>query len=144
MREFMHFLKLVLFVFFVTILGCKESSFELSEESRLPAWFEVPDGMTRTELGVTLDYYIGSEGRKAVFKLKDENNRVLQKATGIQLGLEPKKLKNQPEGFPARRPLYEVITVDGKTDIVEHRVRGPVFHMTDDASIWKEFGFEQN
>ena len=140
----MRILKLVLFVFLVTIIGCKESSFELSEESRLPTWFEVPAGMTRAELGVTMDYYIRPSGRKAIFKLRDKkNNRVLDKVIGMQQGLGPIELEDQPEGFPRNRPLYEVITIDGETDIIAQLTRGPVFHMTDDPAVWKELGVEQ-
>ena len=139
----MRILCLTLFSFIVIINGCKESSFELSEESRLPAWFEVPVGMTRTDLKVSMDYYIRPSGRKAVFKLRDKNNRVLHKLIGVPRGLEPLKPKNQPVGSPRNRPFYEIITIDGITDIIEHRVRGPVFHTTDDPAIWKELGVDQ-
>jgi hypothetical protein len=81
--------------------------------------------------------------REAVFILRDRNNRVLDKVSGVQQGMEPIRLKKQPEGYPKNRPLYEIITANGKTEIIEHRVRGPVFHMADDPIIWKELGVKQ-
>lgn len=132
--------KVLAFVIIFALAGCKESSFELSEDSRLPVWFDVPTELSRSDVGVTLNYYIRPSGRKAVFILRDGNNRVLDKVTGVQQGVEPIKLKQQKKGYPRNRPLYEVVTIEGKTDIVEHRVRGPVFHMADDPNVWKELG----
>ncbi len=40
------------------------------------------------------------------------------------------------DGYPA----YEVITVNGVTDIVEFRHMEPIFYMTDDPRVWKELG----
>ena len=142
MKTFTQLCRVSIFFLFILMVGCKESSFELSGESRLPKWFEIPAEMTRNEFRVTMDYYIGPSGRKAVFKLRDRSNRILQKVTGRQQGLHPIKLKGDSEGFPRGRPLYEIITVDGKTEIIEHRVRGPIFHITDDPSVWKELGVE--
>jgi hypothetical protein len=121
--------------------GCLESSFTLAEESRLPKWFEAPDGMTRKDLKVTMDYYINSDGREAVFKLY-ANDRFFKvnKVTGIQRGLYPIMLKNPPAGFPKGYPSYEVITVNDVTDIIEHRKMEPIFYVTDDPAIWQELG----
>ena len=134
--------KILIFVIIFSLSGCKESSFDMSDDSRLPVWFDVPTGMSRSDVEVTLNYYVRPSGRKAVFILRDRNNRVLGKVTGVQQGMEPINLKQQKEGYPRNRPLYEIVTIEGKTDIIEHRVRGPVFHMADDPSVWKELGVE--
>jgi hypothetical protein len=140
----MKTIRIIVVTLFIFLFGCKESSFELSDESRLPIWFDIPDGMTRDSLVVRMDYYVRSDGRKAVFKMSDKNNNVLREITGIQQGMGPIKLElNSRNEYPEGRPLYEIVTVDGKTDIVEHRVRGPVFHMTDDPAVWSELGVEQ-
>ena len=141
-----HFyLRLAFVITIVTgMSGCMESSFVLAPESRLPRWFEVPEGMTRSELKVTMDYYINSDGREAVFKLyaKDRFFSV-NKVTGVLRGLYPIKLENPPAGFPKGYPSYSVITVNGITDIIEHRKMEPVFYVTDDPSVWKELRVEQ-
>ena len=136
--------KFLLIIIVILLTGCKESSFELSDKSRLPLWFEVPAGMTRAELSVTINYYVRPSGRKAVLILRDKNNRILEKVTGVQQGMEPIKLKQTKAGYPRNRPLYEIITINGKTDIIEHRVRGPVFHMADDPFVWEELGVKQH
>ena len=42
-------------------------------------------------------------------------------------------------GFPAGYPVYEIIAVGGKTEIIEHRKMEPVFYVTDDPAVWAEF-----
>ncbi|MHB1093009.1 MAG: hypothetical protein ACYCZE_09005 [Thiobacillus sp.] len=128
----------------IAMSGCLESSFDLAPGSRLPKWFEIPKGMTRNELSVTMDYYIDSHGRKAVFKIYAKGRLFpLKKVTGIQRGLYPIELENQPPGFPKGYPSYEVITVNGITDIIEHRKMEAIFYTTDDPRVWKELGVEQ-
>lgn len=127
----------LVFVLFFSITGCLESSFELASESRLPKWFAVPEGLTRGDLRVTMDYYTDGD---VVFKLYSKDKfLVLQEVTGITRGNRPIKLKNPPAGFPKHYPSYQVITVGNKTDIIEHRKMEPVFYVADDPNIWKEF-----
>lgn len=126
------------FGFLIVLAGCVESSFNLAPDSRLPKWFAIPDGMSRNELHVTMDYYVKPSGREAIFKLFDDKGKILRQVTGLQRGIRPIELKNPPAGFEGHYPSYEVITVDGVTDIVEHRKMEPVFYITDDPNIWKE------
>ena len=87
-----------------------------------------------------MDYYADGD---VVFKLYDKNGFfTIKKVKGTTRAGDPIKLKSPPSGFPKGRPVYEVITVNGVTDIIEHRVLGPVFHVTDDPAIWKELGVE--
>lgn len=52
----------------------------------------------------------------------------------------PIRLKDPRPGFPNDYPSYEVITVKGITDIIEHRKMEPVFYVTDDPAVWSELG----
>ena len=127
----------------ISMTGCMEASFALAPESRLPKWFELPEGKSRNEFNVTMDYYIGLNGREAVFKLYSKESSIyLQKVIGTQRGDRPLKLTKPPAGFPKHYPGYEVITVNGVTDIIEHRKMESIFYVTDDPAIWKEFGVE--
>lgn len=133
----------IIFTFFC-MNGCVESSFNLAKDSRLPKWFEMPKGLSRSEVSVTMDYYIMPGGRKATFKLyKIDDYFSLKTITGEQAGLYPIELKNSQTGYPNGYPSYEVITVDGVTDIVEHRKMEPIFYMVDDPAIWKELGVKK-
>jgi len=136
--------KIILIISMANIAACAESNFDLAEESRLPKWFTASEGAPRDQLRVTVDYYVYPSGREAVLKLYDKKGFFrLKKIKGSMYGLEPIELKNHPTGFPPHYPSYEIITVDGVTDIVEHRGREPIFYMCDDPAVWKELGVEK-
>ncbi|NOX09372.1 MAG: hypothetical protein GXP22_07800 [Gammaproteobacteria bacterium] len=139
-----HFFTLAVLIVVLScnLSGCVEARFELSSESRLPKWFDIPEGMSRDELRVTVDYYIKSSGGEAVFKLYGDNGTRLKKVKG-EMGIYPLQLKNPPEGSPENYPMYEIVIVDGVTDVIEHRERSNIFHMTNEPAILEEFGIRQ-
>ncbi len=112
------------------IVGCEyfpESTFHLASESRLPKWITLPPGVTRADVSLTMSYYIEPWGRKATFVLRDKKDRILTKVHSKEKGYEPLQLKNPPKGFDPGYPAYEVITVNGITEIIEHRKMEPIF-----------------
>ncbi len=122
----------------LTLQGCgffPESSFELAPESRLPKWFTPPSGLSRSDVTVTMDYYIG---KTATFKLLDTKKAILVKVDGVVKGTEPLLRKMPQPNFPEGYPAYEIITVNGITDIIEHRKMEPIFYTTDDPAVWAE------
>jgi hypothetical protein len=120
-----------------------ESTFELASESRLPKWIILPPGLTRTDVSITMSYYILPWGRSATFILQDTKRKVRTKVNGKTRGLGPNQLKHPPPEFPPGYPSYEVITVNGITEIIEHRKPEPIFYITDDPAVWKELGVGQ-
>jgi hypothetical protein len=140
--------KSLLFFVALTLLGsatvgCEwlpESTFELASESRLPKWITLPSGLTRADVSITMSYYIKPWGSSATLILRDKKGQVLTKVNGKLKGSEPLQLKHPPQGFPPGYPAYEVITVKGLTEIIEHRKQEPVFYITDDRAVWKELG----
>jgi hypothetical protein len=123
------------------VTGCgssPESSFELGQESRLPNWFKLPPGLNRTDVRVTMDYFIGSSGRTARFKLLDSKGRQIAEVLGAQMGAVPIVLSTPRTGFPAGYPSYEVITANGVTEIIEHRKLEPTFYVSDDGDVLAE------
>lgn len=121
----------------VSLAGCAESSFELALESRLPKWFDTPKGKLRTNFKITMDYYTKPSGRTAKIKMIDESGKTLQKVKGTLLGGRPIELKSSLEGLSKEYPSYEIITVNGIADIVEHRKMEPIFYMSDAPAVWK-------
>src|SRR5580692_793735 len=112
--------KFLLFSIALTIassqIGCEwfpESTFELASESRLPKWIVLPPGLTRADVSITMSYYNKPWGWDTTFILKDAKGQVLTKVYGQD--------KHPPPGFPPDYPGYEIITVNGITDIIEHR-----------------------
>jgi hypothetical protein len=140
---------LLLFVVLTVVgseIGCErfpESTFELAIQSRLPKWIALPPGLTRADASITMSYYVMPWGSNTVFILKDAKGQVRTKVHGKTRGLGPSQLKHPPQGFPSGYPLYEVITVNGITDIIEHRKMEPIFYVTDDPAVWKELGVTQ-
>lgn len=131
---------------YLSLLGCgyfPESSFELGRESRLPKWFTLPPGLSRSDVTVTVNYYVKPLGRTSTFILLDAKKRKLAEVNGTQKGLEPLKLKNPRPGFPSGYPSYEIVTVNGITEIIEHRQMEPIFYITDDPAVWAELGAKQ-
>jgi hypothetical protein len=130
----------------LAIVGCEyfpESTFQLASESRLPKWITLPPGLTRADVSITMNDYVSPLGRSATFILQDKKGRTLTKIAGKDKGTEPLQLKNPPRGFPPGYPAYEVVTVNGITDIVEYRKPEPIFYVTDDPAVWKELGVVQ-
>jgi hypothetical protein len=127
-------------------IGCEwfpESTFELASESRLPKWNTLPPGLTRADVSITMSYYVMPWGRSATFILQDAKGKIRTKVTGKTRGLGPNQLKHPPPGFPPGYPAYEVITVNGITEIIEHRKPEAKFYITDDPAVSKELGVGQ-
>jgi hypothetical protein len=125
------------------IVGCEyfpESTFELASESRLPKWITLPPGHTRADISLTMSYYINPLGRNVKFILRDAKTEKPIKLYGEEKDGGPFKLEHPPQGFPPGYPAYEVITVNGVIDIIEHRKMEPIFYATDDPAVWKELG----
>lgn len=123
-------------------VGCEylpESSFQLAKESRMPRWIVLPPGRTPADVSVGMDYYIKPWGRSAGFFLRDKDGRTLKKQYGEMRCRAPYQLETPPQGFPEGYPSYEAITVNGITEIIEHRRMEPIFYVTDDATVWKQY-----
>ena len=117
-----------------------ESTFELASESRLPKWITLPPGLTRADVSITMSLYGSLWGSDVKFILQDTKGKTLTKVYGTEKGRGTLYLKHPPPGFPPGYPAYEVITVNGTTEIIEHRKMEPIFYVTDDPAVWKELG----
>ena len=125
-----------------SIIGCEyfpESTFQLASESRLPKWITLPPGLTRADVSITMSYYNEPWGRSAVFILQDAKGKILEKTDAKLKCREPFYPKNPPPGFPPGSPAYEEVTVNDTTEMIEHRKMEPVFYITDDPAVWKEY-----
>ncbi|MGB7984723.1 MAG: hypothetical protein WCF54_06145 [Terracidiphilus sp.] len=131
----------VLIISFSAIVGCEyfpESNFELANKSRLPKWITPTTGLTRDDISITMSYYVKPWGRSAKFIYRDTKGQIREIQYGKLKGYEPLHLKNPPQGFALGYPSYEIITVKGITEIIEHRKMEPIFYITDDPAVWKE------
>jgi hypothetical protein len=125
-----------------TTIGCEylpESTFKLASESRLPKWITLPPGLPRSKVSVTMSYYIKPWGGSATFTLQDTKGQLLEKVNGKMKCQDPIQLKTPPQGFAPGYPSYQAITVNGVTEIIEHKKMEPVFYVTDDNAVWKQY-----
>ncbi|NOX09375.1 MAG: hypothetical protein GXP22_07815 [Gammaproteobacteria bacterium] len=132
----------VVFILAISIFGCKESSFTLSLGSRLPGWFHVNSNVSREELKLTMDYYLNPWEAEVIFTLYGKDGNELSKLRS-DISRIPLKLKNSPTGYPKHYPMYQVITINGITEIIEHRKMESVFYITDAPAVWKALGVVQ-
>ncbi len=86
-----------------------------------------------------MNYYVTPRGRTATFVLRDTTNKVLKKVYGRQACGKPFELKNPPQGHASDYPAYELITADGTTEMIEHRRNEPIFYISDDPAVRKEY-----
>jgi hypothetical protein len=90
-----------------------------------------------------MTYYSVMWGNDATFILQDTKGKIRTKVNGKTRGRGTNYLKHTPPGFSPGYPSYSVITVNGITDIIEHRKPEPIFYITDDPAVWKELGVGQ-
>ncbi len=83
--------------------------------------------------------YITPRGRSASFVLQDSTHKVLEKVYGREKCDKPFEPKNSPQGFPSGYPAYELITVNGATEMIEHRRMEPIFYVSDDTNVRNEY-----
>jgi hypothetical protein len=126
---------------FSLVAACAEARFVLAADSRLPRWFSVPAGLSRSDIRVTLTYYEPPSGRIAVLKMFGENGQLLSEVRGIvrRPRRDARGRELEPTA-PVDYPSYEAIVANGLAEFVEHRRREPVFYVTDDPAIKKAFG----
>ena len=126
----------------LTTLGCRflpESTFDWRRTHALPKWVVLPSGTTRADVSLRMSYYILPSGRSAKFTLQSHGQQTIEKQNGSLRCKEPLQLKDPPRGSPSGYPAYEAITVGGITEIIEHKKMEPVFYVTDETAVWKQY-----
>ena len=72
-------------------------------------------------------------GSDAQFILHDKDKRLLKKYNGRLRCAAAFSSQESPSGYPA----YKAITVNGITDIIEHRKMERLLYVTDNPAVWK-------
>jgi hypothetical protein len=65
--------------------------------------------------------------------------QTIEKENGKVRCKEPFQLKSTPQHSSSDDPTYEPITIDGVTEIIEHRKMEPIFYVTDNLAVWKQY-----
>ena len=112
--------------------GCIEASFTLSPESPVPVWFTLPAGMTRQDVTITMDSWLGPVSRTKTFTLLDKTGKRLDRVIADAAGREPIKLSISE--YPSY-PSFEFVTVRGVSEVLEYRQLGPVVLVNRDPKV---------
>jgi hypothetical protein len=112
-----------------------ESTFQLASQSRLPKWITLPPGLTRSDVSIKMSYFTWPS---AGFVLQDAKGQTLEEVDG-RVKCSDFRMKNPPPEFPPGYPRYTEIVVKGTSELIEHRKMEPVFYITDDPAVWKEY-----
>jgi hypothetical protein len=135
-------LRILLTIVCSTSIACDslaESRFSLAADSRLPKWVTLPPGLTRANVSLELSYYSMPWGGRARFILQAKNKQTIEKENGKVRCKEPFRLKSPTQEYPSGYPNYEAVTVNGITEIIEQRKPEPIFYITDDSAVWKQY-----
>ena len=133
----------VVLFFVVGILGMHpfvgffpESQFRLAPESRLARWFAVPREYKREDVSAEIYYYTPLFGKTnfiAYLIGPPPEFKKLEKKYGVKQwhpGSE-KKWYAKYDHYPD----FNIVTVAGVTELVEHRHMALVFHVSDDPEL---------
>jgi hypothetical protein len=132
-------------IIFVGCAGCDlrygvlETSFRLADDSRLPKWFNVPKGYSRSDLRVTIDFYTSpcffcKDTVTTLYGPPPDNKEIMKKAGKFRWHpLSDRDLYNK---YPATKfPNYTIVKVDGIDEVFEQRQAGNSLYITDDPNI---------
>ena len=121
------------------IRGFIESEFTLAPESPLPVWYhDLPDGYTREDLMIRIRYYAPLfDADDAVFWVESSRLNTLFKATG-RIERHPQFYEWAQKDWKARHyPSFIKITINGQTEIIEHKKMEPIFYISNEESLMK-------
>lgn len=125
----------------LSLLGCAEANFELAPGSRLPAWFKVPDGLSRNDVTVSILFYTG---RFVTMKLWDTHGQKIAQVSTSLRGWEPHTFGPRAAAGgvdDGSYPLYEIVTVGGVTEVIEkRRFSDKWLYVTDDPEVKRKLG----
>lgn len=113
-----------------------ESHFRLAPESRLPNWFKLPKNHKREDLDVEIYYYnpvFGKTNFIAYLIGPLPERKQLEKKYGVTKW-HPGSEKKYYAKYD-RHPNFNIVTVGGVTELIEHRHMAPIFHVSDDLEM---------
>lgn len=142
-RDFRWMLATILCLLISACEYFPESSFKLSEGSRLPNWVSIPAGMSRSEITVTLSYFSKPWGRSCTLVVEGPQKEQLVKLSGKVYGNGPMKVKSSTSDTSSDYPSYELITINNVAEVIEHRRQEPIFYVTDDPAVLKALEMER-
>jgi hypothetical protein len=112
--------------------GFAESNFNLSKDSRLPRWFQLPSGVDRNGITVEFTYFL-SKTKMAAINSKTGKILFSAEADKKHHPITEAESKTMKQGWPC--PSYNIITVNGMEEIVAHIERGDIVYIVEPSEI---------
>jgi hypothetical protein len=126
------------------VRGFLESEFILSPESPLPAWYPVlPEGISRKDITIRIKCYSPLfPVNNTVFIVEHGWWRTLYTASG-NMEYHKKYWAWAQKNWPARAyPSYSTISVNGQSEIIEHKKEGNVLFISNEKAVADLLGTE--
>lgn len=120
--------------------GCIESTFDLATESRMPLGIAVPPGLSRDDVTLTLDFHTLGNDK---LTLRDKKGKKLATFQGKTKG-NVIYLKSTPKRSHRGDPGYELVVINGQTEILEctgytdlgnNFMQKSLFYVVDDPAV---------
>jgi len=123
------------------IHGFLESEFTLSPDSKLPTWFsDLPKNNKRENITIYLKYYTPIFNVNDTVIIVKDGWQTLYEETGMREH-HPKYWAWAQKDWPQRsHPSYVNITINGKTEIIEHKKMEPFFYISNEEAIKQTLG----
>ena len=112
--------------------GCVESEFQLAPESRLPKWFQIPEGLSRQDVSVTITYYTSGKA-KIILLGPGPDYKVLDEVIG-SIRWHP---LTEKRGF-TKYPRYSYLKVKDIEELIEHRWHGNILYVVDYPEVTEQ------
>ena len=121
------------------VIGEFPTTFQLADDSRLPKWFTVPNGYSRSDLKMTIDFYTSPcffcKNTVTTLYGPSPDNKEIMKIAG-KGRWHPLSDRDRYNKYPyTKLPYYYIITVDSIDEVFEKRQAGDRFYITDDPNI---------
>ena len=136
MKTFLRYKYLFILLFLLgachPLHGCVESNLELAPESRLPRWFEVPEGLTRKDVSVTISYW--TDGQAEVSLIGPSPKHIV---IAEVIGTSRWHPLTEQRGY-SKYPTYSYIKVGNIEELIVHRWPGNILHIEDYPAVSEE------
>jgi hypothetical protein len=113
--------------------GCIESNFLLNDESRLPKFILLPNGITRNDVTVSLFLYTAGDARFVVRGPAPER-KILLNIVAKADWHETTLMEEKRRGTYDFSPHYYKVVFNGVDDIIKFPCKGPVYWMSDNTN----------
>jgi len=134
-----YFAILFLLVFLVScspVRGIMESRFDLADDSPLPTWvLPLKEGCERKNMSVRLEYWSPLIDVDDVVLIANGKNCKSIKKTGRSQRPAEWWTLAQVDWPNRHYPSFNIVMIDGKSEIVEHKKMEPIFYIANEAAI---------